>query len=517
MKLRFSIFPEDLRQREAEIVTAITTAVPGSSLSMDQPHGLLYVSIPRDVEPALAGDKICRALSAIGIGARLMVEGPAWRSKRSKTVSMPIFVTSLIAVALAVALLTFFLTGAFSVSFSSMGLGFNETTLGTGKQEGENYAGKIALVDRIFEQYSLYDTDGELLLDEMLRAYAQATGDTYAAYYTEEEFKQMMDENNASLVGIGITAIEDSVYHDILIISVLPNSPALAAGLQAGDRITHIGIGEQKQSVSAMGYEAALGYLKGAEGTKAEFVVARGDSQMEFSIARAVVELISVTGTVSATNNKVGIVRISQFDLKTPVQFKTVMNDLISKGCESFVFDVRNNPGGDLKSISAVLSYFLKADDLITSTVSKDGTTTEYKVRKVTYKDDYAPCSVAADEIGMYRQYKMAVLTNQNTASAAELFTAALKDYDLATVVGKTTYGKGVLQNIISLESFGYKGAVKLTTGYYSPPSGVNYDGKGIAPDLEIALSEAAAGKNLYLLSEAEDDQLLAAIQSLIS
>ena len=123
----------------------------------------------------------------------------------------------------------------------------------------------------------------------------------------------------------------------------------------------------------------------------------------------------------------------------------------------------------------------------------------------------------------MYRGYPAVVLANGNTASAGELFTAALRDFGLADVVGEKTYGKGVLQSIFDLSEIGkslnmdISGGLKLTVGYYSPPSGVNYDGKGIAPDVAVALSEEAQKKNLYLLSEAEDAQLLAAIQNVKS
>ena len=117
----------------------------------------------------------------------------------------------------------------------------------------------------------------------------------------------------------------------------------------------------------------------------------------------------------------------------------------------------------------------------------------------------------------MYRGYPLAVLTNGRTASAAELFTAALRDYELATVVGETTYGKGVLQGVYTLAPWGYEGAVKLTTGYYNPPCGINYDGVGIVPHVAVSLSEAAAKKSIYLLSEQEDDQRLRAIDLLIA
>ena len=113
----------------------------------------------------------------------------------------------------------------------------------------------------------------------------------------------------------------------------------------------------------------------------------------------------------------------------------------------------------------------------------------------------------------MYRQYKMAVLTNGNTASAAELFTAALRDYELATIVGTTTFGKGIYQNIIPLERWGYEGALRLTTGYYSSPSGENYHEKGITPHIVEELTES--GKSIYLLTESEDNQLQKAITAI--
>ena len=118
----------------------------------------------------------------------------------------------------------------------------------------------------------------------------------------------------------------------------------------------------------------------------------------------------------------------------------------------------------------------------------------------------------------MYRNYEKVVLTNGSTASAAELFTAVLSEYDLALVVGETTYGKGVIQSIYDLSHFGaYSGAIKLTVGYYSPPSGQNYDGIGISPDegCEVALDPALAGKHLYTLTQEEDNQLIAAVSFL--
>lgn len=521
MKLRFSVSPRALEEKGTEIAALIEGEFSGSHVFTDEQEGILYVVLPDGMDYVAITQAVCRMLAQKGIAAEPRRFAPLYppvqmeEKPRRRTVSLPVFITSLIAVALVIGLLAVFLSGTVAPSLTGVGFDVKESTLGTGKQEGEDYAGKIALIDRIFEQYSLYDTDGELLLDEMLRAYANATGDAYAKYYTEEEYNAMIADNNAKMVGIGITATEDAEHHDIRVISVLPDSPAQKAGLLPGDRIVAIGNGEERVWVTDIGYEVAIDRLRGEAGTTAEFTVVRDGAELPFAIVRAVVTTLSVTGKVSETNNLVGHVSISQFDMSTPTQLKRVMSDLIGRGCQKFVFDVRNNPGGDLKSIIAVLSYFLNKDDVIVSTVKKDGTTTYYKVKEASYTGDYAGCSVKAEEIGMYRDYEIAVLTNGRTASAAELFTAALKDYKLAEVIGETTYGKGVLQHIYHLESWGYTGAVKLTVGYYCPPSGINYDGVGIAPDKEVALAPEAAAIHPTLLPEAQDTQLLAAIEHL--
>lgn len=524
MILRFSVSPDVIRQRNAEIEAAVISTIAGASVSFDGNAGMLFVQLPAGIDPAPAVVAVQNALGRIGVKAMPYYDQQPMgnvppitqmREKKRRTVPLSVFITTLVAVVLIFSVLTVVIASSFSTGLSAWQFGLTDDTLGTGDQEGEDYASKIALIDSIFEEYSLYDTNGELLLDEMLKAYAAASGDDYAAYYTEEEYLAMIAENNATVVGIGITAIEDSEHHDILVIDVLPDSPAMAAGVKSGDRIVSIGTGDDKVIVSKIGYNAAVNRLRGEAGSTAVFSVVRNGEEIPFSVVRAAVQTRSVTGRVSETDPAVGYVRITQFDTATPTQFKETMKKLLDEGCTKFVYDVRNNPGGDLKSISAVLSYFLKDGDTILSTVKKDGTTTLYTVKTVSYTGDYAGCSVAAEEIGMYRNYAKAVITNGNTASAAELFTAALKDYDLAEIVGETTYGKGVLQNIYHLEPWGYKGAVKLTTGYYSPPSGVNYDGVGIKPDTEVKLSEEAAKKSLYLLTEAEDAQLQKAIELL--
>ena len=519
MELYLSVSPAPDSERRSAISAAVAWAVPGSHAEFCEDGTHLRVILPEQADRFSALDAITLRLKSMGFDVKetsgrkasvppIINLPPFGAKKHPRTVRLSVFILSLIAVSLVFSILAFSLGTAFSGLFGGVTLGADGT---------EDYSGKIGLIDTIFTEYALYDTNGDLLLDSMLKAYVAATGDPYAAYYTADEFAAMTAENSGALVGVGITVVESIDPAGIVIVGVMPSSPAEAAGVLAGDVIISVGGGENSVSVSESGYEAALVALRGVEGSVAEFKVFRGAEEISFSIVRAKVESVSVTGRISETDNTVGILTISQFVTNTPVQFKNEMERLIGLGCTKFVYDVRNNPGGDLKSIVAVLSYFLNENDLIVTTVYKDGTEESEYAKPATYEGSYADCSILKEDIGKYRNYNQAVLINGNTASAAELFSAVLKDYQLATLVGTTTFGKGVLQNVFDLSAFGYTGGLKLTTGYYNPPSGVNYDGKGVLPSGdEVPLDEAVMNKNLALLTEAEDNQLRTAIAALM-
>ena len=380
--------------------------------------------------------------------------------------------------------------------------------------------GKLETVINLFKTYSYYEIDEEVLCRAMLSGMGVAVNDRYAEYYNAEEYALMTAENQGETQGIGVTVIENTDYKCIEIISVLPNSPALAAGVEPGDLIIYVGAGESKESVSELGYYAALAKLQGVKGTVCEFTVARGEGyaeQVEFSIMRDTFTSESVTYRVCATDAKVGIIKIVQFDLTTPSQFCTAMDSLIASGVEYFIFDVRYNGGGDLASISAVLSYMLNEGDVLIKTRDRAGTEVVTTVCEVKYaaSSPYSACNVTKNDIAKYRdkvEGKSAVLANGSTASAAELFTCALMDYGISEIVGTNTYGKGSMQSIFSLAYYGYDGAVKMTTKMYFPPLSEGYDGIGIKPDLEVELDEALQNKNIYKITDEEDNQLQAAI-----
>lgn len=394
-----------------------------------------------------------------------------------------------------------------------------------------NLGGKSDLpstVERLLRGYSYYgyELNDEQLAKAIVAQYANDTGDRYAYYYNAEEYKALTADNAGENQGIGITITENSEHKCIEIISVLPGSPALKAGIKAGDLIVAVGVGENAESVSELGYELAIKKLQGTNGTLCEFSAVRGedfDSPIEFSVMREKFISQSVMYAVSHADPSVGIVKILEFDLTTPTQFRSAMEELISKGCKSFIYDVRNNPGGDLNSVSAVLSFFYNDGDIIIRTRYRDESESDMEIRyckPVSYTGTYEDCSVAKEDIAKYREYPAAILANENTASAGELFTCGMKDYGIATVVGTTTYGKGCMQSIISLEKFDLPGAMKMTTAFYYPPISDNYHEIGISPDegYEQELSDAAKKVNIYSLLEENqdlDNQLALAITAL--
>ena len=386
---------------------------------------------------------------------------------------------------------------------------------------------KPAVLVEMLERYAYYaeDVSEDVLLDWVVKAYAEATGDNYAEYYTEEEYLAMSAENIGDHQGIGISVIqttiqvEDYDYQVFQIIAIYKNAPAETTDLKIGDYIYCVKDKGSYRTVEELGgFTNAIGLIQGEKGTQAEFAVFRADENgfrsIEFSITRGEFESTSVSYFFSEQDNKTGIVRISQFDLTTPTQLKEAVNTLKQQGATRFVFDVRNNPGGDLQSIKAVLSYFLQKDDLILSAIDKNGTIARsYYAEPMLHKGDYSACNVLESEIGMYADLDMVVLCNGNTASAAEVFTATLRDYGLAKIVGETTFGKGIMQSFLPLSILGdYSGYIKMTTYAYVTKCGETYHKIGIVPHVEESLSEEAKQYNFYVLPQEKDNQLLAAL-----
>ncbi len=350
---------------------------------------------------------------------------------------------------------------------------------------------KLAALDAAFRSLYIGEIDEKKLSDGIIAGYIAGTGDKYANYMNTEAYEEFMMSQQGEGRGIGVLVIQNSEYNVIEVINVLPNSGALEAGIEPGDLI----IGIDGQDATQMGYYTAVEAVKGEIGTTVKLTILRGNETLEFEVLRGNVETITVMSHMVEGSSDVGYIKILQFTSVTPEQFKTAISELQSLGATKFIFDVRYNPGGELKSILSVLDYLLPEGPLI-RVVDSEGN------EEITYSD-----AASFDA-------PIAVLINGRTASAAELFSCALKDYDKATLVGTTTYGKGTMQTVIPMAD---NSAFSVSYRMYNPPYSDNYEGIGIKPDIEIELDGALANKNIYKITDAEDNQLQTALAALAS
>lgn len=353
-----------------------------------------------------------------------------------------------------------------------------------------NLYSKLSGVDELFRSLYIGEINEDELTDAIIRGYIQGTGDAYAQYMNSDEFKKFMNDLGGELEGIGIIVIYNDEYKALEIAGVMPDSPALEAGLLPGDLIIEV----DNLDVSVLGYYGAVARMQGNAETYANFTIARNENyseRLKMSVKRGyVTEQTIMSHMYKDDTNSIGIIKILQFDTKTPEQFTAAIENLKSQGANTFIFDVRNNSGGELNSVVSMLDYLLPEGPVIKIT-DGDGNET------VMNSD--------ANELDA----KMAVLINHTTASAAELFAAAMRDYSKAFLVGVQTYGKGSMQTIVRLAD---NSAIRVTYKMYSPPFSDNYNGIGLAPDFIVELSEEAAKKNLYNINDTEDNQLQEAI-----
>ena len=344
---------------------------------------------------------------------------------------------------------------------------------------------RLGLLADLIEQEAYFPYDEERLMKSALAGYVGAMNDNYAVYYDEEEFERLYEEMNGVYAGIGVSIrmveieLEGKNRQAAEIASVTSGGAAEAAGILVGDYILAV-VGE-KETVSTDGLtsDEIAAMVRGKEGTKVTLSMLRRDGNQEtiknYTMKRASVVTSSVFHSVQ---NGVGVIGITGFDLQTPVQLTKAMDTLIAQNIEKFVIDLRSNPGGDLSSVLACASYFLEVNDVILSKEFKDGDSVVYRAVKRS-----GSCPVAEEDIGKYRGYEYVILTNGATASAAEILTAVFRDYSLGTLIGKKTFGKGIVQTVYALNGFG---GVKFTTSLYYPPCGDCYHGIGIAPDIEV-------------------------------
>ena len=310
-------------------------------------------------------------------------------------------------------------------------------------------------------------------------------GDPYTVYYTKEEYKALNEDTEGKYSGIGAVVSQNPNTKIITIVKIFDNSPANDAGLQVGDIIDKI----DGEEVAGTDMDILVKTkIRGEEGTSFKMTVLRGDDrkEVELDLIRRSIEVETVAGKM--LDNNIGYIAVSQFDAVTSEQFKSNIESLQSQGMTKLIVDLRGNPGGLLDQVVDMLDYILP-DGLVLYTEDKYGKREEY------YSDGSHELKIP-----------MVVLVNENSASASEVFTATFRDFEWGTVVGKTTFGKGIVQNVLPL---GDGTAVKITTQHYYPPSGYDLHKVGIKPDLEVDLNEGAK------IGTDSDNQLSAAIDIL--
>ena len=337
-------------------------------------------------------------------------------------------------------------------------------------------------------------TNVTAVTDAVIDSYVRTVGDLYSFYRTPEASNDFTTDMSGKFGGIGVVVEYDHENESISVSSVILDSPAEAAGFKVGDKI----IAVDGHTVEEIGYLNAVNYVRGEIGTNVVVRVMRDGTELSLTAKRA--EIVERVVDSYVTEEGYGYILITDFKSITFEQFVEAYDALVQQNVKGFIFDLRYNPGGYVDSVCNVLSYLLPTDNVIMSCHYKTGDPTVLST-----KDDVHPKTGAVADSVM--KLPAVVLCNEYTASAGEIFTAALRDYNksgllVATTVGTKTFGKGIMQSSIYYKTID-KSSLTFTSAYYNPPSGVNYQGIGITPDITVENTET------------EDRQLDAAIKEL--
>ena len=349
---------------------------------------------------------------------------------------------------------------------------------------------KLQEIGALVDENAYFEPDDELRDENIARAYAQAlrdAGDNYARYYTAEEYEQNQKQVSGGGGGLGISLINDD--NRVYVYNVIHGSPAYVAGMRPGDVITAVSDASGAELASAAdGYEKMYEAMKTETGDTLTLSLLRGEEMLSVQVTSAEYSVESVWVEYAGDT---AIVRITAFNGDTDERFIEIIDELESnESVTGVVFDVRNNGGGLLTTVVNMLDRLLPEGVIVTQTDKDGNVTAEYK----------------SDDVKFSKP--MCVLVNGSTASAAELFSCALRDYDKAELVGTPTYGKGCVQTTYVLSD---GSAICFTTAMYNPPSSGNYDGVPLQPDETVELTEEQTIA-FYSLTADTDPQLAAAI-----
>lgn len=348
----------------------------------------------------------------------------------------------------------------------------------------------VKKIDELMSYIDLYyndDYDEEDIRNAIYAGTLEGLGDPYSVYYTADEYKDMQINTSGNYYGIGAALSQDAKTKEVTISKVYEGTPAEEAGLKDGDQIIKVNDTEStSKELSALVQE-----IRGEEGTTVHLQVYRASNNKTFEIdvERKNVELPSITSKM--LDGGIGYIQISEFQSKTDEQFKSSLADLKKQGMKSLIVDVRSNPGGLINAASNILDQILPEGTVV------------YTEDKYGKREDYTSDSNCLD-------CPIAVLVNENSASASEIFAGAIKDYNYGTLIGTKTFGKGIVQTVFPLED---GDAVKITTAKYYTPKGNYIHGVGIEPDIELTYKYSGPEDEAYDMKY--DNQVQKAIEVL--
>lgn len=363
-----------------------------------------------------------------------------------------------------------------------------QSTAGTAENGGsvvnESTEQKMDILEQMIGEYFLEEVDAQALEEGVYRGMIRALNDPYSTYYSQEELKELQNKTQGVYYGIGARVGIDTDTMLPRIASVIADTPAEEAGLRANDLLYKA----DDTLLQGMDLSSAVALIKGDEGTTVHLTVIReGESNyLEFDVVRR--KLNNETVTYKMMEDNIGYIQIQEFDDITVDQFTDALATCRGSGMEGLILDLRGNPGGNLSTVCEIARMMLPKG-LIVYTEDKNGEREEY----------------SCDGTHQMKE-ELVVLVDGNSASASEILAGAVKDYGIGTLVGTTTFGKGIVQRIMRLSD---GSAVKLTVSNYYTPNGNNIHKIGIEPDVEVPFESEP------YLEDGTDNQLNAALEIL--
>lgn len=386
-------------------------------------------------------------------------------------VAIAVFITFMVT---SISLYTYFVNNPISITSKS-------------SSSSKDIAGTLQKYKEIIDKYYLGDVDEEKLKEGAIKGYIEGLGDPYTEYISADEMEDYLSDTMGNFVGIGIYMVKNTEKRKIQVLAPIKGSPAEKAGIQAGDLILTV----DGVDYSADEMTIASNKIKGEEGTTVTIEVLRGTETKKYELKREKVKVNQVEGKV--LSNNIGYINFTSFDETTADDFKAKFEELNKQGIKSLIIDLRNNGGGIVDQALQIADYVADKDSVLLYEVDKNNKETVKKAK--------------TDPI---INMPIIILTNENTASASEILAGALKDLGKAKTVGTTTYGKGVIQQILKLSD---GSGLKVTIEEYQTPNRNKIHKIGIAPDEEVKLPDSVT--NVLNVTESEDTQLQKAIEML--